>query len=96
MLLNWLSEVKLERVGCFKYEPVQGAAANDLGLPLVPPEEQERRWHRFMAHQQGISAKLLQRRVGKRIPVIIDEAKRHCRQGGAPSGTRRRSTAPFT
>ncbi|MCM5551774.1 30S ribosomal protein S12 methylthiotransferase RimO [Pleomorphomonas sp. NRK KF1] len=74
MLLNWLSEVKLERVGCFKYEPVKGAAANDLGLPLVPPEEQERRWHRFMAHQQGISAKLLQRRVGKRIPVIIDEA----------------------
>lgn len=74
MLLDWLSEVKLERVGCFKYEPVKGAAANDLGLPLVPPEEQERRWHRFMAHQQGISAKLLQRRVGKRIPVIIDEA----------------------
>ncbi|WP_370674408.1 30S ribosomal protein S12 methylthiotransferase RimO [Pleomorphomonas sp. PLEO] len=74
MLLDWLTEVKLERVGCFKYEPVKGAAANDLGLPLVPPEEQERRWHRFMAHQQGISAKLLQRRVGKRIPVIIDEA----------------------
>lgn len=74
MLLDWLSEVKLERVGCFKYEPVRGAAANDLGLPLVPPEEQERRWHRFMAHQQGISAKLLQRRVGKRIPVLIDEA----------------------
>lgn len=74
MLLDWLSEVKLERVGCFKYEPVKGAAANDLGLPPVPPEEQERRWHRFMAHQQGISAKLLQRRVGKRIPVLIDEA----------------------
>ena len=74
MLLDWLTEVKLERVGCFKYEPVKGAAANDLGLPLVPPEEQERRWHRFMAHQQGISTKLLQRRVGKRIPVIIDEA----------------------
>lgn len=74
MLLDWLSEVKLERVGCFKYEPVAGATANDLGLPAVPPEEQERRWHRFMAHQQGISAKLLQRRVGKRIQVIIDEA----------------------
>ncbi|WP_026783472.1 30S ribosomal protein S12 methylthiotransferase RimO [Pleomorphomonas koreensis] len=74
MLLDWLTEVKLERVGCFKYEPVKGAAANGLGLPAVPPEEQERRWHRFMAHQQGISTKLLQRRVGKRIPVIIDEA----------------------
>jgi ribosomal protein S12 methylthiotransferase len=74
MLLDWMSEVKLERVGCFKYEPVKGAAANDLGLAPVPPEEQERRWHRFMAHQQAISMKLQQRRVGKRIPVIVDEA----------------------
>lgn len=73
-LLDWLTEAKLERVGCFKYEPVAGATANDLGLPAVPPEEQERRWHKFMAHQQAISAKLLQRRVGKRIPVIVDEA----------------------
>jgi ribosomal protein S12 methylthiotransferase len=73
-LLQWLTEAKLERVGCFKYEPVQGATANDLGLPAVPPEVQERRWNRFMAHQQAISAKLLQRRVGKRIPVIVDEA----------------------
>jgi ribosomal protein S12 methylthiotransferase len=73
-LLQWLTEAKLERVGCFKYEPVAGATANDLGLPAVPPEVQERRWHRFMAHQQAISAKLLQRRVGKRIPVIVDEA----------------------
>ncbi|WP_075216757.1 30S ribosomal protein S12 methylthiotransferase RimO [Mongoliimonas terrestris] len=74
VLLQWLSEAKLERVGCFKYEPVAGATANDLGLPAVPPEVQERRWHRLMAHQQAISAKLLQRRVGKRIPVIVDEA----------------------
>ena len=74
VLLDWLTEARLERVGCFKYEPVAGATANDLGLPAVPPEEQERRWHRFMAHQQAISARLLQRRVGKRIPVIVDEA----------------------
>jgi ribosomal protein S12 methylthiotransferase len=74
LMLDWLSEAKLERVGCFKYEPVRGASANDLGLPAVPPEEQERRWHRFMAHQQAISARLLQRRVGKRIQVIVDEA----------------------
>lgn len=73
-LLDWLTEAKLERVGCFKYEPVAGATANDLGLPAVPPDVQERRWHRFMAHQQAISARLLQRRVGKRIPVIVDEA----------------------
>jgi ribosomal protein S12 methylthiotransferase len=73
-LLDWLGEVKLERVGCFKYEPVKGAAANDLGLPAIPPEEQDRRWHRFMARQQTISQKLLQRRIGKRLQVIVDEA----------------------
>ena len=73
-LLDWLGEVKLERVGCFKYEPVKGAAANDLGLPAIPPEEQDRRWHRFMARQQTISQKLLQRRIGKRVQVIVDEA----------------------
>jgi ribosomal protein S12 methylthiotransferase len=74
LLLDWLTEAKLERVGCFRYEPVAGATANDLGLPAVPKEEQDRRWHRFMAHQQAISARLLQRRVGKRIPVIVDHA----------------------
>jgi ribosomal protein S12 methylthiotransferase len=73
-LLDWLGEVKLERVGCFKYEPVKGAAANDLGLSAIPPEEQDRRWHRFMARQQTISQKLLQRRIGKRLQVIVDEA----------------------
>lgn len=74
MLLDWLTEAKLERVGAFKYEPVRGAPANDLGLPMVPPEEQQRRYDRFMKHQQAISARLMQRRVGKRLPVIIDEA----------------------
>ncbi|CAN1563005.1 MiaB 2-methylthioadenine synthetase [Rhabdaerophilaceae bacterium] len=73
-LTDFLSEAKLERVGCFKYEPVRGAAANDLGLDVVPPAVQQVRYDRFMRHQQPISAKLLQRRVGKRIRVIIDEA----------------------
>ncbi len=73
-LLQWLAEAKLERVGCFKYEPVRGATANDLGLPAVPPEVQQSRWERFMAAQQAISAKRLQSRVGRRIKVIIDEA----------------------
>ncbi|WP_284176970.1 30S ribosomal protein S12 methylthiotransferase RimO [Rhabdaerophilum sp. SD176] len=72
-LLAFLSKAKLERVGAFKYEPVRGATANDLGLPMIEPEVQQRRYDRFMAHQQPISAKLLQRRVGKRIKVIIDE-----------------------
>ncbi|ODN70843.1 30S ribosomal protein S12 methylthiotransferase RimO [Methylobrevis pamukkalensis] len=74
LLLDFLTESKLERVGCFKYEPVSGARANDLGLPAVPEEVKERRWHRFMAHQQAISEKLLRRRVGKRLKVIVDEA----------------------
>ncbi|WP_139974326.1 30S ribosomal protein S12 methylthiotransferase RimO [Ochrobactrum sp. CGA5] len=74
MLLDWLDEAKIERAGCFKYEPVKGAKANDLGLEQVPDEIKEARWHRFMAKQQQISTNLLKKKVGKRLPVIIDEA----------------------
>ena len=74
-LLDWLSEAQLDRVGCFKYEPVKGAAANDLGLALVPEEVKEERWHRFMQHQQVISAKRLARKVGHTMDVLIDEVK---------------------
>lgn len=74
MLLDWLDEAKIERAGCFKYEPVGGARANDLGLDAVPEEVKQIRWNRFMARQQKISANLLKRKVGKRLPVIIDEA----------------------
>src|SRR5215217_5413499 len=73
MLLGWLEEAKLERVGCFRYEPVKGAPANDLAEP-VPPEVKEERWHRFMRIQREVSARLLRNKVGKRLPVIIDEA----------------------
>ena len=73
MLLEWLDEAALDRVGCFKYEPVQGAAANDLAPP-VPKERTEERWHRFMQHQQAISKKRLKRKIGKRLDVIIDES----------------------
>jgi ribosomal protein S12 methylthiotransferase len=72
-LLAWLKEAKLERVGCFRYEPVRGAPANDIAAP-VPDEVKEERWHRFMQTQQEISARRLKARVGRRIPVIIDEA----------------------
>jgi ribosomal protein S12 methylthiotransferase len=71
-LLQWLDEAALDRVGCFKYEPVRGAAANDLGAP-VPDELKEQRWHRFMHAQQRISARRLKRKVGTRQQVIIDE-----------------------
>jgi ribosomal protein S12 methylthiotransferase len=72
-LLGWLKEAKLDRVGCFRYEPVRGAPANDLGNHL-PSEVKDERWHRFMKSQREISAKLLKAKVGKRLPVIIDEA----------------------
>jgi ribosomal protein S12 methylthiotransferase len=72
MLLDWLEEAELDRVGCFRYEPVENAAANMLPN-AVPEEVKEERWHRFMAAQQTISARRLQTRVGKDIAVIIDE-----------------------
>ncbi len=72
-LLDWLKEARLDRVGAFKYEPVQGAAANDLGLPFVPEEEKERRYKRFMETQQAISARILKNKVGKRVQAIVDD-----------------------
>jgi ribosomal protein S12 methylthiotransferase len=71
-LLDWLDEAELDRVGCFRYEPVKGASANDLAAP-VPDELKETRWHRFMQHQQAISRRRLKRKVGTRQQVIIDE-----------------------
>jgi ribosomal protein S12 methylthiotransferase len=73
LLLDWLKEAKIDRAGCFKYEPVAGAPANDLAAP-VPEEVKAERWHRFMRAQQAISAKRLAAKLGKRLPVIIDEA----------------------
>jgi ribosomal protein S12 methylthiotransferase len=71
-LLDWLDEAELDRVGCFRYEPVKGASANDLAAP-VPDELKETRWHRFMQHQQAISGRRLKCKVGTRQQVIIDE-----------------------
>ena len=73
ILLAWLSEAKLDRVGAFKYEPVAGAPANDLGRPILSADVMERRYRRFMQHQQKISAKKLQTKVGRRIKVIVDQ-----------------------
>jgi ribosomal protein S12 methylthiotransferase len=71
-LVDWLEEAELDRVGCFRYEPVRNAAAN--ALPgAVPEEVKEERWHRFMAAQQAISARRLERKVGSEIDVIVDE-----------------------
>lgn len=72
LLLDFINEAKIDRAGCFKYEPVAGAVANDLPNQ-VPEEVKEERWHRFMAAQQKISAERLQRHVGKTLEVIVDE-----------------------
>jgi ribosomal protein S12 methylthiotransferase len=70
-LLNWLDEAELDRVGCFKYEPVAGASSNALPNP-VPDEIKQERWNALMARQQKISARKLKRKVGTRQQVIID------------------------
>jgi len=85
MLLDWLGEAKLDRVGAFKYEPVTGATANDLGLEQVPDEVKEIRYRRFMEKQQAISAKILSNKVGKRLQVIIDEPGPTVSKGRAKS-----------
>lgn len=71
-LLDWLKEAQLDRVGCFKYEAVGGAPAN--ALPGAVPEAiKQQRWERFMEAQQTISAARLQNKVGKTLPILIDE-----------------------
>ena len=94
-LLDWLDEAKLDRVGAFQYEPVKGAAANDLGLEPVPDDIKASRHKRFMARAQAISQKKLAAKVGKRLEAIVDEGGR-ARRRAAPKATRRRSTAPCT
>ena len=84
-LLAFLDEAKLDRVGAFKYEPVKGADANDLGLAIVPDEVKESRYRRFMEKQQAISARILKNKIGKRISVLIDET--------GPNGAKGRSKA---
>ncbi len=71
-LLAWLDEAEIERAGCFKYEPVDGAAANDLP-GAVPEEVKEERYHRFMIRQQEVSTRCLSSKIGKTLDVLIDE-----------------------
>ncbi len=70
-LLDWLDEARLDRVGCFQYENVAGARANDLP-DHVADEVKEERWARFMAKAQGISEAKLAAKVGRRLEVIVD------------------------
>ncbi|MCI4666394.1 MAG: 30S ribosomal protein S12 methylthiotransferase RimO [Neomegalonema sp.] len=71
-LMAWLEAAQLDRVGCFKFENVAGAAANDL--PDQTPEEvKEERWRRFMEKARELSAARLEARIGTEIDVIVDE-----------------------
>ncbi|HEY7884026.1 MAG TPA: 30S ribosomal protein S12 methylthiotransferase RimO [Cellvibrionaceae bacterium] len=72
MLLDFLQEAQLDRVGCFQYSPVDGAAANELDDP-VPDEIKQERFDRFMQLQQTISTARLQQKIGRTITVLIDE-----------------------
>jgi len=70
-LLDWVDEAQLDRVGCFKYSPVEGATANDL-KGAIDPEVMDERYARFMERAGAISARRLATKVGKELTVIID------------------------
>ncbi|EIJ68570.1 30S ribosomal protein S12 methylthiotransferase RimO [Pasteurella bettyae] len=72
ILLDFLKEAQLDRVGCFKFSPVEGAKATDMA-DQVPEDVKEERFQRFMELQQQISATRLQQKIGKTLSVIIDE-----------------------
>ncbi|MGY3869946.1 30S ribosomal protein S12 methylthiotransferase RimO [Aeromonas crassostreae] len=72
MLLDFIDKAELDRVGCFKYSPVEGAKANELPDP-VPEAVQEERFQRFMELQQQVSVRKLARKVGQVMTVLIDE-----------------------
>ena len=70
-LLDWMKEARIERAGCFQYEPVAGAKSNTIA-DQIAPEVKEERWHRFMQAQSDISASILAEKVGRTIEVIVD------------------------
>jgi len=71
-LLDWLREAQLDRVGCFEYSPVEGAAANALAQAPVPDEVKQSRRARFMELAAEISAGRLAGKVGRTMPVLVD------------------------
>lgn len=72
MLLDFLKEAQLDRVGCFKFSPVEGAPATEMS-DQVPEDVKEERFHRFMQLQQEISAERLKQKIGQTLDVIVDE-----------------------
>ena len=92
-LLDWLDEAQLDRVGAFRFEPVEGAAAN--GLPdQVPEAVKEERYARIMEKTEAISAAKLAAKVGRTIPVIIDEVGEPDEDGDIGATARSQADAP--
>ncbi len=92
-LLNWLEEAQLDRVGGFRFEPVEGAAANDLSDP-VPEAVKEERYQRLMEVTARISAAKLAAKVDTMIPVIIDEVGEPDEDGDIGATGRSQADAP--
>lgn len=92
-LLDWLDEAQLDRVGAFRFEPVEGAQANNLPNP-VPEEVKEERYQRIMEKTAAISAAKLAAKVGRTLPVIIDEVGEADEDGGIGATGRSQADAP--
>jgi ribosomal protein S12 methylthiotransferase len=92
-LLDWLDEAQLDRVGAFRFEPVEGAQANSLDNP-VPEEVKEERFQRIMAKTAAISAAKLAAKVGRVLPVIIDEVGEADEEGSIGATGRSQADAP--
>jgi len=92
-LLDWLDEAQLDRVGAFRFEPVAGAAANDLP-GAVPEAVKEERYARIMAKTEAISAAKLQTKIGRTLPVIIDVVGEPDEDGDIGATGRSQADAP--
>ena len=92
-LLDWLDEAQLDRVGAFRFEPVEGAQANDLPNP-VPAEIKEERYQRIMQKCAEISAAKLAAKIGRTMPVIIDEVGEPDEDGAVGATGRSQADAP--
>ena len=92
-LLEWLEEAQLDRVGAFRFEPVEGAAANTLPDP-VPEEIKEERYARLMEVTERISAAKLEAKIGRTLPVIIDVVGEPDEDGDIGATGRSQADAP--
>ena len=92
-LLDWLEEAQLDRVGAFRFEPVEGAAANALPDPVSEPVKEER-YARLMELTERISAAKLQAKIGRTLPVIVDEVGEPDEDGDVGATARSQADAP--